>query len=113
MEFPAGFVLDGVGAGLEALDILAQVSVFLLNVGDLLLEFAVLSALLMPDGEAVIAVNDMPHHQGCQEHSDDCAGGTPCARCPGEGLFAPGERRLGGCGAFGLETFRFAWVMIG
>src|SRR5271157_1756518 len=57
---------DGVRVGLETLDALAQESVFLLQVVDVLAQLPILGALLLPRQQAILAVNSVPDDQHCQ-----------------------------------------------
>jgi hypothetical protein len=91
VEVVAGGLLDGVGVGgFELLDVVTEAGVLLLEVADVLLELAVLGALLMPDGEAVAAVDDVPGEQECEADGDCGSGGTP--ETVGAVESAPGHR---------------------
>ena len=110
MEFFAGFVLDGVGAGFQAVDLLAELGVFLLDVFDLFLEAAVFRAHLVPYGEAVVAVDDVTHDESSQGYGEDGSGGTPGAAGEGDRLLAQCERGGGRGLLFGLEQVFGHWI---
>src|SRR5580658_5228068 len=95
MELFAGLVFDGVGAGFEAIDVVAQVSVFLLEVLDFFLELLFLGALLVPGGETVAAIDDAKGKGQSEGNGEERAGGTPTLLHPVDGALAKGKRLAG------------------
>jgi hypothetical protein len=95
MELLARFVLDGTGAGFEPIDMVAQVSVLLLEVLDFFLELLFLGALLRPSGETVAAIDDAPGEGQGQRDGEECTGGTPTALHPLDGALTQWKRLVG------------------
>ena len=77
VELLARLMLDGIRIGLEMVDAVVQARVVLLQLLDLLAEFVVLSALLLPEGQAMPPVDNMPGQQQGQSHCGHGAGGAP------------------------------------
>ena len=95
MELFAGFMLDGAGAGFETIDVVAKVSVLLLEVLDLFLELFFLGALLIPSGQTVAAVDDTPEKKHSECDGKDRAGGTPTLLNPEDSAFLKWKRLVG------------------
>lgn len=103
----AGLSFYGVRIGLELFDVFAEAGILLLEAVDLFAELAVLEAFLLPDGEAVLAADDVPGKQESQRDCEDASGGAPDAHGRrNHPLGKGGGRRLAaGCGCFWLRFF--------
>lgn len=73
VELGAGFVFDGAGVGLEAFDLIAEASVFEVELLHLLLEEFFVLALVLVGGDAVLAEKDVIAHKD-SEYSGGNAG---------------------------------------
>ncbi len=105
MQFFPRLALNFLGVRLQALDLLAHLLVFLLQVLDFLLQSAVFGAFLLPHGDAVLAVDHMPRDQQRQHHGHAGSRRPPQPLCPDQGTLAQ-RRRLGVClGRFCLRVF--------
>lgn len=91
MEALAGFELDGAGVGLEVVYVLAEAGILVGEALDFSGESFVFGALVLPVGEAIASVDDMPGEQDGENYGE---GGTDAAAVGGVGGAGAGEERL-------------------
>ena len=95
VELFARFMLDGVGAVLEAVYVIAQVRIFLLQIFDFVLELLFLVALLIPRGQAVVAIDHAPRKEEREGCGKERAGRTPAMLRPFDGALTKWKRLIG------------------